>query len=106
MDKNRSTYTSSSSPGSVREKPKESMIKARGDCNPTPSSSHTQYYRMPRYGDTFQRITTNEYLDISESISGSSDTFHCVHGSEGKQYTEEGLLKRNILKVLDPIPMG
>ncbi|RVE53104.1 hypothetical protein evm_002201 [Chilo suppressalis] len=78
--------------------------KAKGDCLSS-SSSGTQYYKKERHKDTYVRITKDEYFGKSESISGSSSTLHCVHGPEGKLYSEKGLLKRNLTKVLDPIPL-
>lgn len=79
------------------------------------NSSGTQYFRREGHGDAFgkrghgdafERIDSSQYVGLSESISGSSLTFNCVHGPEGKQYTDKGLLKRNLLKELDPIPVG
>ncbi|XP_075990592.1 cilia- and flagella-associated protein 69-like isoform X2 [Anticarsia gemmatalis] len=81
-------------------KTEEPKKKARGHCSTSVSSSHTQYFRKDRHEDVIRRITENQYLNISESISTTA-TFGCV----GKQYTKEGLLKRNFLKKLDPIPL-
>ncbi|KAJ8737618.1 hypothetical protein PYW08_000213 [Mythimna loreyi] len=67
-------------------------------------SSHTKFMKKPRRLAEFESVTRDGYLSISESMSGSSDTFSCIHGSEGKQYSPKGLLKRNIVKNLDPIP--
>ncbi|CAK1554778.1 unnamed protein product [Leptosia nina] len=78
--------------------------KARDGCFDTKSTSHTQFYAKQDHTELYQRVARDEYLGKFESISGSSDTFHCVHGTEGKQYTKEGLLKRNLLKELDPFP--
>lgn len=88
------------------ETPKEAMKKAKGDCEVSETSSHTKFFKKDRYEDLYSRITRDQYLGKEESISGSSDSFHCVHGSEGKQYSEKGKLKRNILKELDPRPVG
>lgn len=79
--------------------------KAKGYCITPPSSSGTQYFRRESRGDAFERVNSDQYVGLSESMSGSSLTFNCIHGPEGKQYTEKGLLKRNILKGLDPIPV-
>ncbi|XP_072930307.1 cilia- and flagella-associated protein 69-like isoform X2 [Epargyreus clarus] len=73
-------------------------------CESSKSSSHTQFFRKPKYEGGFERISKKEYFGASESISGSSDTFHCVHGPGGKIYSEKGQLKRNLIKELDPIP--
>ncbi|KAJ2954493.1 hypothetical protein O0L34_g2772 [Tuta absoluta] len=79
---------------------------AKGDCSVTASTSHTQYFRKdPSDEGKMKRITTDQYLGISESISGSSDSFQCVHKIESKKYTKRGLLKRNFMKNLDPIPL-
>ncbi|KAJ8737357.1 hypothetical protein PYW07_000628 [Mythimna separata] len=67
-------------------------------------SSHTKYYKRPTRLAEFQHVTRDEYLSISESISGSEDTFSCLYGSEGRQYSPKALLKRNLVKNLDPIP--
>ncbi|XP_047523680.1 uncharacterized protein LOC125062135 [Pieris napi] len=99
MDKNRSKFTAQ-----AKDKSKGTTQRAKGDCFETKSSSHTQYYRKKNHAEAFERITIAEYCGKSESISGSSKSYHCVHGPEGKQYTEKGLLKRNLLKQLDPIP--
>lgn len=69
-------------------------------------SSHTKFYKRPTLLPEFKHVTRNEYLSISDTMSGSADTFSCVHGPEGKQYTQKGLLKSNLLKNLDPIPLG
>lgn len=131
MDKKRTPYTSTSPPPSTKSsksanvptsatkspdmmssksankspepKPKK---RAKGDCLTSSNSSGTQYFRREGHGDTFERIDSSQYVGLSESISGSSLTFNCVHGPEGKQYTDKGLLKRNLLKELDPIPVG
>lgn len=76
--------------------------KARGHCSTTISSSHSKFFIRRKYGTDFKQITRDQYHNISESIS-SSDTYHCVHGPEGKIYTKEGLLKRNFMKELDPL---
>lgn len=101
MDKKRSTYTSTNPP-TAKDIPSK-KTKAKGDCFTPSSSSHTQYFRKEQYKESYKRITTDEYCGISESVSGSSDTFHCLHGPDGKQYTDKGKLKRNIMKELDPV---
>ncbi|KAJ0183695.1 hypothetical protein K1T71_000118 [Dendrolimus kikuchii] len=104
MEKKRSTYTTLRSEQDKKvQNANETKRKAQGDCEPSESTSHTQLFRVPRHETKFKRITSDEYFNISESISGSSDTFHCVHGLEGKVYSAKGHLKRNFLKVLDPI---
>lgn len=74
--------------------------------DPSEQSSHTKFYKRPRRLEEFKHVTRDEYLSISESMSGSADTYSCIHGPEGKKYTQKGLLKRNILKNLDPIRFG
>lgn len=83
-----------------------SSRRARGDCDVSESTSHTQFFKKPRHEEKFKRVNTDEFLGVSESMSGSTDTYRCVHGPGGKQYTEKGLLKRNLLRELDPIPTG
>lgn len=86
--------------------PKKSRLREKGDCDDSKSSSHTQYYKQNRYlPEVYDRITSNQYLGISSSISGSSDTFHCVH-PDGKTFTERTLLRRNLEKEIDPIPIS
>ncbi|XP_047040831.1 uncharacterized protein LOC124645124 [Helicoverpa zea] len=70
---------------------------------PSMESSHTKFYKKDRIDKEYKQVTRKQYLSISDSMSGSSDTFQCLHGPEGKEYTEKGLLKRNIVKNLDPI---
>ncbi|XP_063893252.1 uncharacterized protein LOC135117630 [Helicoverpa armigera] len=70
---------------------------------PSMESSHTKFYKKDRIDKEYKQVTRKQYLSISDSLSGSSDTFQCLHGPEGKEYTEKGLLKRNIVKNLDPI---
>ncbi|KAF9797909.1 hypothetical protein SFRURICE_016553 [Spodoptera frugiperda] len=72
--------------------------------NVSEETSHTKFYKRNREKNEFEVTTREEYLSISESMSGSSDTFECIHGPHGKEYTQEGLLKRNLMKNLDPIP--
>ncbi|CAH1647817.1 unnamed protein product [Spodoptera littoralis] len=72
--------------------------------NVSEESSHTKFYKRNREKKEFEQTTREEFYSISESMSGSSDTFECIHGPHGKEYTAKGLLKRNILKNLDPIP--
>ncbi|XP_032526982.2 uncharacterized protein LOC116777504 isoform X1 [Danaus plexippus] len=106
MDKKRSTYTSSK--GKVMDdiKKTEHSKKAKGDCDDSKSSSHTKYFQRLKYTTEYKRITRDEYLGFSESISGSSDSFGCLHGPEGKLYSTEAKLKRNFLKELDPVPVA
>nr|XP_034839516.1 uncharacterized protein LOC117995640 [Maniola hyperantus] len=105
MDKKRSTYTTSVPKAEAKKnKPKDPSKRAKGDCADSVSSSHTQIFRRKLYDDKYTRITTDEYLGVSESSSGSSDTYQCVHGPGGKQYSEKAKLKRNLIKELDPIP--
>lgn len=101
MDKDKSKFTAQAN-NYFNPKNRE----AKGDCIKSKSSSHTQFYRKVKPSEAFQRITKAEYHGESESITGTSDTFHCIHGPEGKQYTEKELLKRNLLKELDPISTG
>ncbi|KAI8430649.1 hypothetical protein MSG28_000850 [Choristoneura fumiferana] len=89
----------------TKHTPKEAMKKAKGDCEVSESTSHTKFFKKDRYEDLYSRITRDQYFGKEESITGSSDSFHCVHGPEGKQYSEKGKLKRNILKELDPHPV-
>lgn len=74
--------------------------------NVSEETSHTKFYKRNREKNEFEVTTREEYLSISESMSGSSDTFECIHGPHGKEYTQKGLLKRNLMKNLDPIPKG
>ncbi|KAG6454112.1 uncharacterized protein LOC115446035 [Manduca sexta] len=101
MDKKRSALNTFSS-GSKKDN--EVSRKAKGEGDVSTKSSHTQFLRQPRHETKYERITRNQYFGESESISGSSNTFGCVHGAGGKKYSEKGLLKRNIMKELDPIP--
>ncbi|CAH2103080.1 unnamed protein product [Euphydryas editha] len=104
MDKKRSTHTSTRPKlAHGQSATKAASRKARGDCDDSESSSHTHIFRREKYRKEYKRITSDEFVGISESISGSSDTFQCVHGPEGKLYTPEGQLKRNLVKELDPI---
>ncbi|XP_045510297.1 uncharacterized protein LOC123705525 [Colias croceus] len=103
MDKKKSAFTTPKQAKTISKFDKSK--KAKGDCFDSKSSSHTQFFAKEEHGEKFNKITKDEYFHIPESISGSSDTFHCVHGPEGKLYTEDGLLKRNLLKELDPIPL-
>ncbi|KAH9636475.1 hypothetical protein HF086_002175 [Spodoptera exigua] len=73
-------------------------------ANDSKESSHTKYYKKTREKKEFEQTTRQEFLSSSESLSGSSDTFGCIHGPQGKEYSAKGLLKRNIVKNLDPIP--
>lgn len=105
MDRKR-TFTLKSESEMNSTKSKASSRRARGDCDESQSTSHTQLFKIPRHEDQFKRVNTDEFLGISETMSGSSDTYRCVHGPVGKQYTKKGLLKRNLMKELDPIPTG
>ncbi|XP_026759124.2 uncharacterized protein LOC113518411 [Galleria mellonella] len=105
MEKKHSTFTSSKSRKKKGKKADMPTKKAKGNCNVSQSASHTKYYRIEKHRDAYEKITKEEYLGFSESISGSSETYHCVHGPEGKQYSEKGKLKRNLLKELDPVPV-
>lgn len=80
--------------------------KARAECDVSESTSHTQFFKKARGKEVFERVTTDEFLSVSESMSGSADTFRCVNGPKGERYTQKGLLKRNMVKELDPIPTG
>ncbi|XP_059059905.1 uncharacterized protein LOC131853107 [Achroia grisella] len=106
MEKKRSTFTSSKS-GRGKEKKTDVLInKGKGDCSASQSTSHTQFFRVEKYGKVPERITKEEYLGHLESISSSSDSFRCIHGPEGKQYTAKGKMRRNLLKNLDPLPIN
>ncbi|CAG9557986.1 unnamed protein product [Danaus chrysippus] len=100
MDRKRSSYISG------KGKIMDDIKKAKGDCEDSKSSSHTKYFQRLKYTTDYKRITRDEYLGYSESISGSSDTFGCLHGPEGKQYSTEAKLKRNLIKELDPVPVA
>lgn len=106
MDQKRRTFTLKSESKKESTKTKVSSRNARGDCDVSQSTSHTQFFKKPRHEEEFKRVNTDEFLGVSETLSGSSDTYRCVHGLEGKKYTEKGLLKRNLLRELDPIPTG
>ncbi|XP_049885473.1 uncharacterized protein LOC126380249 [Pectinophora gossypiella] len=84
------------------KKEKERAPRPRGECFTPASSSHTHFYKKPRPNEDFDRVTRDQFLSISESISGSSKSYKCVH-PEGRKYSEKALLKRNIKKELDPI---
>lgn len=84
----------------------DKKISTSKDDVPSNSSSHTQYFRQKKRSSEYDRITSDEFVGVIESISGSSDTYRCVHGPKGKQYTQEGLLRRNLIKELDPAPLG
>lgn len=86
--------------------PKKSRLREKGDCSESKSSSHTKYYKQNRYAhEVYDRITSDQYLGISSSISGTSDTFQCDH-PEGRTLSEKTLLKRNLVKAIDPIPIS
>lgn len=106
MDRKRKTFALKSESEKDSTNTKATLLQARGDYDVSQSTSHTQYFRIPRHETEHKKITRDEYLGVSETISGSSDTYHCVHGPKGKQYTEKGLVERNFLKELDPIPRG
>ncbi|KAM3968388.1 uncharacterized protein ACR2FA_004032 [Aphomia sociella] len=103
MEKKHSTLSSYKPCPEKEKKNAEPTKKAKGDFNVCQSTSHTIIFRKEKYKDEYERITEQEYLGYSESISGSSDTFRCVHGPLGKQYTDKGKLKRNLVKQLDPV---
>ncbi|XP_026500645.2 uncharacterized protein LOC113404100 [Vanessa tameamea] len=104
MDKKISIHTSSRGklPG---ENPatKEPLATAKGYDDDSIGSSRPHIFKRDKYKIGYKQITRDEYFGKSESVSGSSDTFHCFHGSQGKLYTKEGRLKRNLIKELDPI---
>lgn len=86
--------------------PKKSRLREKGDCNESTSSSHTQYFKQNRYApEVYEKINPSQYLGMSPSISGTSNSFHCVH-HEGRVYDEKTRLKRYQLKDLDPIRMS
>lgn len=104
MDRKESTYT-----GTIAKldgEKSKSLNKAKGDCDDLESSSHTQYFRRKKYKTHYERITSDEYLGKFETLSGSSDTHHCVYGPAVKPYTEKGRLERSFRKILDPIVTG
>lgn len=78
----------------------------KNECKESRSTSHTQFFKKDFNDGKIHRITTDEYFGKSESISGPSDSFHCFHKPAGRQYTEKGLLKRNLLKNVDTIIPG
>lgn len=86
----------------IEKKDPEASRRDRGDCFPSASTSHTQYFKRPRHDLEPKRITTDEFCGVSESLSGSSSTFGCVK----KEYTFKGMQKRFFVKELDPIPTG
>lgn len=94
---------------SVRETkvaPKKSRLREKGDCNESRSSSHTQYFKQNRYApEVYDKMTSDQYLGLSSSISGTSDSFHCDH-PEGRVYGEKTLVKRYYLKEVDPVRMS
>lgn len=106
MNKRHSSYSKTSiGKAKQEEKSKEPSNKAKGDCNESRSSSHTQIFRRNIH-KKYERITTDEYLGISKSVSGSSETSRCVHGPEVREHTEKTKLNRFFVKKLDPIPTG
>lgn len=105
MKKSDTTFLSDSS----KKRPSvTNQKKDRGDNSKcTSKTPSTQFFKEDKIKQEYVRITRMEYLSESESISGSSDTFHCVHGPEGKIYTtDKAQLKRNFMKCLDPVPKG
>lgn len=89
-----------------KEVPKKSRLREKGDCDDSKSSSHTQYYKQNQYfPEVYKKITLDQYMGVTSSTSGTSDTFHCKH-PEGRTFSERTLLKRNLEKVIDPIPIS
>lgn len=88
--------------------PPNSPKNLRRDCSQsgTSSTSNTHFYKKPRHKTSHHKITRDEYSGISEPISGSTASFGCVHGPEGKQYSKKGRTQRFFLKELDPIRCG
>ncbi|XP_046976695.1 uncharacterized protein LOC124542853 [Vanessa cardui] len=104
MDKKKSIHTSSRrEPPGESHVTKEPLKTAKGYDDDSMGSTRAHIFKRDKYGIGYKQITHDEYFGKSESISGSSDTFHCFHGSQGKLYTKEGRLKRNLIKELDPI---
>lgn len=80
-------------------------VKESGDNNLSDSTSTSTHFFKEDKTKQFRRITGQEYLSISESISGT-ESYKCDHVLKEKKYTEKGLLKRNLIKNLDTIPIG
>lgn len=100
MDKKRSAHTSTRPRlAQGHSVTKAASRKARGDCDGSESSSHTHIFRREKYQSEYRRITSDEFVGVSPSVSGSSDTFRCVHGPGGRPHSQERCLRRN----LDPI---
>ncbi|KPJ08999.1 Uncharacterized protein C7orf63-like [Papilio machaon] len=78
---------------------------AKGDGDTSQSTSRTQYFKREFYTGEIKQLSEKEVKKLKEDLdsSGSSETFQCVHGPEGKQYTEEEILKRYLTKKIDPI---
>ncbi|XP_013145870.1 PREDICTED: uncharacterized protein LOC106109021 isoform X2 [Papilio polytes] len=78
---------------------------SKGDGNITQSSSRTQYFKREFYTGEIRKLNEKEVKKLREGLdsSGSSETFQCVHGPEGKQYTEEEILNKYLTKKIDPI---
>lgn len=100
MDKKRSAHTSTRPKlAQGHSVTKAASRKARGDCDGSESSSHTHIFRREKYQSEYRRITSDEFVGVLPSVSGSSETFRCVHGPGGRPYSQERCLQRN----LDPI---
>lgn len=100
MDKKRSAHTSTRPKlAQGHSIAKATSRKARGDCDDSESSSHTHIFRRDKYQSVYRRITSDEFVGVLPSVSGSSDTFQCVHGPGGRPYSQERRLQKN----LDPI---
>ncbi|XP_050360674.1 uncharacterized protein LOC126780335 [Nymphalis io] len=102
MDEKRSIHTSSKL-GEDKLVTREPSKNAKGDSEDPIGSSRPHIFKREKYKIGYKQITSDQYFGKSESISESSDTFHCFHGSRGKLHTKEGILKRNLTKELDPI---
>lgn len=89
-----------------KEISKKSRLREKGDCDDSKSSSHTQYYKQKQYTpEVYDKITSDQYVGITSSDSGSSDTFHCKH-PEGRTFSEKTILRRYLEKKIDPIPIS
>ncbi|XP_014366424.2 uncharacterized protein LOC106717203 [Papilio machaon] len=106
MDKKRSfNVLATPATGKLNPSNRNKTKDAKGDGDTSQSTSRTQYFKREFYTGEIKQLSEKEVKKLKEDLdsSGSSETFQCVHGPEGKQYTEEEILKRYLTKKIDPI---